>query len=180
MTSVISNVLLPFVLALLLIHVLTTASNVKVMSINAIHAQEDNDSGTALNCGHEELNITWTPKDFCPDLHITFRIHYRVPHYIDGGFINASIHYHADPNPIVEYADDFDCEMMQQFGLGCPISNKAVFTLTKTFEDIGQLKPYFGSYDVLIQVWNQDNLPLLCVNISLVILKCGERLDNFY
>ncbi|XP_059138663.1 uncharacterized protein LOC131927024 [Physella acuta] len=170
MSSIISNVLLPFVLALLLIHVLTTASNVKVMSINPMHVKEDNDSGTALNCGHEDINITWWPRDFCTGM--TFRFHYRVPYYTNGGFVNASLHYHTDPNPILRYADDFDCEMMQQVGLQCPLHNKFVVTLTKTVKDERRLSAYNGSYDILIQVWNQDNKPMLCVNISLVILDC--------
>ncbi|XP_059138662.1 uncharacterized protein LOC131927023 [Physella acuta] len=100
---------------------------------------------------------------------------------MNSGYFNASLYFHGDPSPFLGYADNIDCEMMKQYKAPCPIHKRFAITLTQTIPNLHILTSYPGYYDAIIEVVNELDQQMLCVNISLHILEVyNEEIDDFY
>ncbi|XP_059138669.1 uncharacterized protein LOC131927027 [Physella acuta] len=172
MSSIFSTVLFPFVLALLFIHGLSTAKNIKVMSINPINVSDDNNTGIAVNCGKPDVvKVSWTPKDLSPSSEVTVHVYFRAPFTMNSGYLNASLYFHGYNSPFLNYAKNIDCDMMKQYTGHCPITEKLFFSFPKTIPNLHSLTKYPGYFDAFIEEFNKPKQQMLCVNSSLHILE---------
>ncbi|KAK0061767.1 hypothetical protein Bpfe_008682 [Biomphalaria pfeifferi] len=138
------------------------------------------DSGHAINCGVNPINVTWTPKDLVSSGEVTIFVSYPLPHDLDSGFFNASLFFHGDSLPFLGYADNYNCDLLKKYIHICPLPKGVLYPFSKTITNLHILTSYPGTYDAILQAWNSKQEEMFCVNITITVVEESLQEDDFF
>ncbi|CAG5123593.1 unnamed protein product [Candidula unifasciata] len=129
----------------------------------------EEDIGSATKCDTTKVNISWTPRQLSPSGQVEITFSYTAPHDMNGGFMNLSLYFHGEQEPFVGYSNKFSCDDIKPYSIKCPLRKKLTFSFTKNITNLHPLTSFPGDYDAIVDIKNEKNESMLCLNFTLSI-----------
>ncbi|BFZ12524.1 hypothetical protein BsWGS_15562 [Bradybaena similaris] len=128
--------------------------------------------GRATKCNSTDptnISISWTPKKLSPSGQVEITFSYIAPHDMYGGFLNVSVYFHGELEPFVGYSNMFSCDDIKQYFNKCPIKRRIKVGFSYNITNLHFLTSFPGDYDAVVDIRNEKNEEMLCLNFTLNI-----------